>query len=1007
MPEFLAIPMRAAPHSVNKNRPSPAVSRSEKERDSFPIVGIGASAGGFESISNLLKNLRPDTGLAFVVIQHLGPDSRSTLANLLAKMTLMPVLEIRDRIPVEPNRVYVLTPNYDVLLEDRMLRLVRRPSSERVHMPIDHFFQSLAEQEKDRAIGVVLSGSGTDGTLGFRAIKGEGGLTFAEADTTAKYFAMPNSAIVAGCVDVIRGAKDIALELGAIARHPYVRGKPAGDGEEVKFSGFPEGADALTKVFYLLKQHTGVNFAQYKHSTLRRRIARRIVLLQRETLEDYVKSLRSDANEVEQLFNDILINVTSFFRDPASFASLQKKILPKIIKAKAGHGDFRIWVPGCSTGEEVYSVAIAVFEALCNSRNNIRVRIFGTDVSEKIVAKARGGIYPESIAKGVTSARLRRFFARTANGDYQISRSIRDMCTFARQNVCQDPPFSRIDLVTCRNVLIYLGPQLQRKCIPVFHYALNPDGYLMLGTSESVGGYADLFALVDKKHKIYVKKATALRPALDLRPTEMVNLPAELPNTPPMPPEREPGSDLQKQVDRLILARYSPNAVVIDEGMQVLQFRGATSRFLEHAPGTASLNLLQMARPALIVDLRTAIHRALKENAATRRENIFLKYNGEALLVDIEVIPFQPEAMQERLFLVTFDCTKAQQPVEEGDGSKLAKQTGTKRLGNLAPEMERLRNELNSTKESLQAIIEEREAANEELQSANEEIQSSNEEFQSTNEELETAKEELQSANEELTTVNEELGNRNSELATVNNDLNNLLTSINIPIIIVDSELCVRRVTAPGEKIFNLIPSDVGRPLSNIKPNLDIPDLVPLIHEVIESLSVREREVRDSEDHWHQLRIRPYRTLDNRIDGAVITLVEIDQMKRSLADLQNIFEFANTIVDSARAPMVVLDEDLSVRRANRAFRERFKIARSDLENARIHHLGIDWKVPKLRTWLTEMKRKDQLTAELQLEHKFRLLGFLKLNFRAQRLKAGNDEVIVLTISEAGALTRDK
>ena len=506
--------------------------------------------------------------------------------------------------------------------------------------------------------------------------------------------------------------------------------------------------------------------------------------------------------------------------------------------------------------------------------------------------------------------------------------------------------------------------------------------------------------LVDKKHKIYAKKTTALRPALDLRPTEMVNLPSELPNMPPTPPEREPGSDLQKQVDRLILARYSPNAVVIDEEMQVLQFRGATSRFLEHASGTASLNLLQMARPALMVDLRTAIHRALKENAATRRENIFLKYNGEALLVDIEVIPFQPEAMQERLFLVTFDCTKAQQPVEEGDGSKLAKQTGTKRLGNLAPEMERLRNELNSTKESLQAIIEEREAANEE-------IQSSNEEFQSTNEELETAKEELQSANEELTTVNEELGNRNSELAIVNNDLNNLLTSINIPIIIVDSELCVRRVTAPGEKIFNLIPSDVGRPLSNIKPNLDIPDLVPLIHKVIETLSVREREVRDSEDRWHQLRIRPYRTLDNRIDGAVITLVEIDQMKRSLADLQNVLEFANTIVDSAREPMVVLDQDLSVKRANRAFRQRFRIARSDLENARIYRLGVDWKVPKLRTWLSEVKRKDQPTAELQLEHKFRLLGFRKLNFRAQRLKAGDQDAIVLTISEAGASTKRK
>ena len=455
-------------------------------------------------------------------------------------------------------------------------------------MPIDHFFQSLAEQEKERAIGVVLSGSGTDGTVGLRAIKDEGGLTLAEADTTAKYFAMPNSAIVAGCVDVIRSAKDIALEIETIARHPYVRGKPAADGEEVKFSGFPEGADALTKVFYLIKQHTGVNFAEYKHSTLRRRIARRMILMQLETLDDYVSLLRSDANEVEQLFNDILINVTSFFRDPAAFATLQKKILPKIIKAKAPRGDIRIWVPGCSTGEEVYSVAIAVMETLGQ-----HVTVFGCRSSAQISANRssprRGPEFtPESIAKGVSSTRLRRFFTKTPNGDYQISRSIRDMCTFARQNVCEDPPFSHIDLITCRNVLIYLGPPLQKKCIPVFHYALNPDGYLMLGTSESVGGFADLFALVDKKHKIYVKKATGLAPGSRLSvPTELTNLSSRtVQHAASMPSEPEPGSELQKQVDRLILTRYSPNAVVIDEGMQVLQFRGATSRFLEHASGS-------------------------------------------------------------------------------------------------------------------------------------------------------------------------------------------------------------------------------------------------------------------------------------------------------------------------------------------------------------------------------------------------------------------------------------
>jgi two-component system, chemotaxis family, CheB/CheR fusion protein len=1001
------MPQKAVSRSMKEPRPPRRKSHSRKKRNSFPVVGIGASAGGFESISTLLKNLRPDTGLAFVIIQHLGPESHSTLANLLLKTTSMPVLDIRDGMPIDPNHVYVLTPNFDVVVENRKLRLVRRPSSERVHMPIDHFFQSLAEQEKERAIGVVLSGTGSDGTLGLRAIKGENGLTFAEADTTAKYFAMPNSAIRAGCVDAVRTIKDLAHELEAVARHPYVKDRSNREANEVKLSGFPEGADALTKVFYLLKQQTGVNFAEYKHSTLGRRIARRIVLKKLETLEDYVELLRSETSEVEQLFNDILINVTSFFRDPAAFATLRKRILTKIIKARGRRGDLRIWVPGCSTGEEVYSVAIVAMETLGHHADGIRVQVFGTDLSEQIVAKARSGIYPESIAKSVSSTRLRRFFHRTANGTYQISRTIRDICTFARQNVCEDPPFSHIDLITCRNVLIYLGPQLQKKCIPIFHYALNPDGYLMLGTSESVGGFADLFALVDKKHKIYLKKFAGVRPPLGFHAPDGGPLQTEASIIGSMNSEPEPGLELHKHVDRLILARYSPNAVVIDESLQVLQFRGATSRYLEHAPGSASLNLLQMARPPLIVDLRTAIHRALKENAAVRRADIFLKYDGEAVLVNLEVIPFRAEGREQRLLLITFDHVKAQRPEHEGDGHSLSKGRSKSNSHNRGLEVQRLRDELNSTKESLQAIIEEREAANEELKSANEEIQSSNEELQSTNEELETAKEELQSANEELTTVNEELANRNSELATVNNDLNNLLTSINIPIIIVDNGLRVRRVTAPGEKIFNLIATDVGRPLSNIKPNLDIPDLAALIREVIETLSAREREVRDSDNRWHQLRIRPYRTLDNKIDGAVITLVEIDRMKRSLADLQNVLEFANTILDGAREPILVVGEDLIVQHANRVFRERFKIARVDLENAHIHHLGDGWKLPKLRTWLTGMNRKAQRTAELQLEHKFPFAGRLNLTFRAQRLAADGHYVIVLTVCENPSSTETR
>jgi two-component system CheB/CheR fusion protein len=992
------MPKRALSPSSKKNRHGPEGARAPRRSESFPIVGVGASAGGFESISILLKNLRPDTGLALVIVQHLSPAPHSELANLLVKTTRMPVVEVQDRMLVEPNHVYVLTPNYDVILEKRRLRLVRRPGSERVHMPIDHFFQSLAAEEKERAIGVVLSGTGTDGTLGLRAIKEADGLTYAESDATAKYFAMPNSAILAGCVDAVRPAKDIAQELEAIAQHPYVRQKPMPEGQEVSFGGFPEKADALTKIFYLVRQHTGVNFANYKHSTLRRRIARRMILKQIDKLDNYVRLLRSDANEVEQLFSDILINVTSFFRDPAAFATLQKKILPKIIKAKEPHGEIRVWVPGCSTGEEVYSVAIAVLEALGRRSSGIRAQIFGTDLSEQIVAKARAGMYSEAIAKDVSAARLRRFFTKTPNGNYQINRTVRDLCTFARQNVSEDAPFSRIDLITCRNVLIYLGPQLQKKCIPIFHYSLNPDGYLMLGTSESVGGFADLFALVDKKYKIYIKKVTALRPALDFGAGGLPTFPAELPEAAPERSERELGSELQKQIDRLILTRYAPNAVVVDEALQVLQFRGATSRYLEHAPGAASLDLLKMVRPPLVTELRTALHRAIKEDAAMRRDDVLLKVNGITLLVRIEVIPFRGETPKRRLFLVTFEHRTQQPSRHASDGGRNLKRDAAKAdPRTLMLEVQRLRDDLNSTKESLQAIIEEREAANEELKSANEEIQSSNEELQSTNEELETAKEELQSANEELTTVNEELGNRNAELATVNNDLNNLLSSINIPIIIVDNDLCVRRVTAPGEKIFNLIPSDVGRPLSNIKPNLDIPDLVPLIREVIQTLSIREREVRDSDNRWHQLRVRPYRTMDNKINGAIITLVEIDVMKRSLANLQSVVEFANTLLNSTKEPMVVIGEDLFVRQANQAFREQFKIARSDLENARIHQLGDNWHLPKVRAWLTGMNKNQQRTSELKIKHRFPLLGQLYLSFHAKRFTADGDHFILLAI----------
>lgn len=852
--------------------------KQARKNNQFPIVGIGASAGGFESLMALLKHLPGDTGMAFVVVQHLDPKHTSKLSELLVRATPMRVYEIKDDMPIEPNAVFVIPPNYDVVLKGNRLQLKDRPESERVHMSIDHFFESLAEQQEHRAIGVVLSGTGKDGTEGLAAIKAAGGVTFAESEQSARYFAMPSSAISAGHVDSVLTPEELAAELPRIVGHPYLRQPRA---VKPHARPFPEAADDFSKIFYLIKQQCGVDFSHYKHSTLQRRLARRMMLHQIDKLPKYIELLRANRDEVNALFNDILINVTSFFRDCAPFEILKKKVLPRLLKGKKGQGgEFRVWVPGCASGEEVYSVAICLAEVLSKTSSNLKVQIFGTDVSETLLSKARLGIYPEAIAKAVGPERLRRFFVKVASG-YQIARSLREMCTFARQNIAEDPPFSHLDLISCRNVLIYLGPALQKKIMPIFHYALNSGGCLMLGTSETVGGYADLFTPLDKRHKIYLKKGATRGPALHFATRGIVfphpEAAEQQAQTAATAPQRAPdvAFDLQRRVDQMVLSFFSPAGVLVDEELKVIQFRGQTGPFIEHASGAASLDLLQMVRPSLVVDLRTALHKAMKSNAHVRKEGAFVRFDGHAAPVVIHVLPLRLEPSDEKWYLVLFE-QKA--PMAEESPARAKAVKGKARV--FVKEIESLRTELDSTRESLQAIIEEREATNEELKSANEEIQSANEELQSTNEELETAKEELQSANEELTTVNEELGTRNAELAQLNNDLNNLISSINIPIIIVDNALVVRRVTPLARHMFNLLPSDVGRQIGEIKPKLEIPDLEIIIRDVIDTLASREREVSDKKGHRFSLAVRPYRTTDNKIDGAVITLVDNEEISR-------------------------------------------------------------------------------------------------------------------------------
>ena len=835
-----------------------------KQNSACPVVGIGASAGGFEAAMELLRSLSPKTGMVFVLVQHLAPHHASRLAALLGKVTPMPVLELSGRIKPTPNTVYVQPPNKCVICEDGELTLVRR--TERLNLAIDHFFESLADAHGPRAIGVILSGSGSDGTAGLRAIKAAGGLTFAQDEESAKYPAMPRNAIQAGFVDAALSPGEIAREIKRIADHPYIQ-RP--DGAEVDAEEKEQGLDDLHKIFLNLKKHTGVDFSSYKQSTLNRRIHRRMALHRIERMNKYARFLRENTKEVQELFNDLLINVTHFFRDERAFAALQKRFLPALIKEKGRQGDLRIWVPGCATGEEAYSLAIAILEKLGNAAHAMRIQIFGTDLSEAAIDRARLGVYSRAIEKDVSGARLARFFKKL-DSTYQISRMVRDICTFARQNITADPPFSRLDLISCRNVLIYLGANLQRRCLPIFHYALNPGGFLMLGPSETVGPFTDMFELVDKRAKIYAKKILPDRRNVDFRHyagTELKTLePVQ------MIIESDKGdfnSQVQKVADRIMLGTYAPAAVVIDSNMNVRQFRGKTAPFLEHSPGPATLSLLHLARAALVPDLRAAIHRAIKTGHPVRKEGAIMKYDSRIVEVNIEVVPFKIPTSEGTWMLVVFDHAE-----EKKVGAKKVKGGGDARARH--GDIEQLREELSATKESLQAIIEEQEATNEELKSANEEIESSNEELQSTNEELETAKEELQSTNEELTTLNEELNNRNTEVLQFNSDLNNLLSSVQIPIVMVDNGFKVRRVTSTATEVFNIREADIGRNLSEISPNVQIPNLDKLLQEVIDTLSIREKKVRDKKGREYLLRIRPYRTADNKIDGAVLTLFDMN-----------------------------------------------------------------------------------------------------------------------------------
>jgi two-component system CheB/CheR fusion protein len=920
-----------------------AVRDGDSPRPSFPIVGVGASAGGLEAFTQLLGPIPPKLGMAFVLIQHLEPTHPSLLVEALARTTDMPVHEICDGMILEAGHVYVIAPNAEVSLQrGAFVVLPREHQLGKPALPIDIFFRALATELHSQAIGVVLSGTATDGTQGLQAIKAEGGVTLVQDPATAKFSGMPESAIASGAVDFTLPLPDLANELVRLARHPYI----LAPGAAAEPSLPTERNADLKAILVALRDAVGVDFSEYKGTTIERRLARRMAVRKTDTLRDYAVLLQENAEEAQALFDDLLIHVTSFFRDAEVFEALKTRVFPEIVRHKQAQDPIRVWVAGCSTGEEAYSLAIALSEFQEDAPAKRPIQIFGTDLSEKAIQKVRAGVYTESAVSNLSPEHLQRFFTKVEGG-YRVNKVIRDACVFVRHDLARDPPFAKLDLISCRNVLIYFNPALQQRTLETFHYCLNTPGFLLLGHAESVPGRQELFSPVDKTNKVFARSAVPTR--LRLVSARMASAAGTGFEVAGAADPAHSAAAVSRQADTLLLAHYAPPGVIVNEQLEVLEFRGHTAPYLEPPPGQPQVNLLKMVRGGLLSDLRVALGRAKEEMTTVRREQVRLELEGASTRCNIVVFPLAGTTEgKDRLFAVLFEPAVATSPVP-----RKGRAAGKGRRTPLRDDA--LQNELRATKEYLQSLIAEHQQANAALAGTNDELVSSNEELLSMNEEHETAKEELQSTNEELTTLNDEMQNRNLELNQLNNDVTNLLNGVDIAIVIVDAGLRVRRSTPQAANSMNLRPTDVGRPISDIRPNVNVPQLDRLITEVVETGTPKEMEVQDREGRWYRMAVRPYRTVDNKIDGALLSLVDVDSLKRAQEDAEWRREYSAGIVEAVQVPLVVLDDKLVVQSANEAFYETFHVSPGKTEGRNLFALGRgQFDAVDLRSRLGEM-----------------------------------------------------
>ncbi|WP_434735350.1 chemotaxis protein CheB [Accumulibacter sp.] len=864
--------------------PAAAISASD-----FPIVGIGASAGGLEALEQFLSHVPPASGLAHVVVQHLDPNHKGIMVELLQRATTLPVRQVTDRLTVEPNHVYVIPPNRDLSILHGVLHLLEPEAPRGLRLPIDFFLRALAADRQERAIGVILSGMGSDGTLGLRAIKENAGAVFVQDPASAKFDGMPRSAIDAGLADVVAPAEELAERIVAYLNHVPLLSPP----ESVPLSD--KEHSGLEKVVLILRAQTGHDFSLYKKSTLYRRIERRMGLHQLPKLADYVRYLRENSQEAALLFKELLIGVTSFFRDPESWEQLKNEAIPTLLAAHPKGGLLRAWTTACSTGEEAYSLAIAFREVIDQLQlrdpgaPHYALQVFATDLDPDAIDRARIGAYPANIAADVSETRLRRFFVQEERG-YRVSKEVREMVIFAPQNLVMDPPFTKLDLLTCRNLLIYLEPELQKKLFPLFHYSLNPGGVLMLGTSETVGAATDLFAALPGKSRIYRRQGAVREAELVEFPTAFAQnrVPATsaagAASTRVLAPQLSAAS-LQAQTEALLLSRFAPAAVLTTAQGDIVFISGKTGKYLEPAAGKINNNLFAMAREGLAGALSAGFSRAVREHSAVTVKDIRVGTNGGTQSVEVTVQPLaEPAALAGMVLVVFADLPAADTPAMET--GKRGNGTTSARARAYEAQLAVLAHELQQAHEDLQTTREEMQSSQEELKSTNEELQSTNEELQSTNEELTTSKEEMQSMNEELQTVNHELQAKLDELSRASDDMKNLLNSTNIATLFLDGELRVRRFTTQAAQIIKLIPGDAGRPVTDLATELDYPGLADDTREVLRSLVFQERQVASRDGHWFNVRIMPYRTQANHIDGVVITFIDISAVKQLEAQLR-------------------------------------------------------------------------------------------------------------------------